>query len=381
MEKREQHSTSQGFHNPLNVVTYPIIPTMTTQLLILSGTSLVESLSLLAENYRAWRRTFLNAIAGLDLTASEEIDLLVKWLGKESALHAERIRAVHINDPLRGLQMIWDRLDECYGAPEVVEAALFRCIDNFPKLSNKDYSKLRELSDLLMELESAKAEGDLPGLSYLDTARGVNPVVQKLPYSLQEKWLSVGSSYKQQYRVSFPPFVVFVDFISTQARIRNDPSFNLSGQADAHLKMDKTPWKTNRQREISVHKTDVSSEGQPDLDEHPKKIEDPKRQCPIHKRPHSLAKCRTFREKPLDERKAFLKENGICFKCCSSTSHMARTCKMSVTYSECQSEKHVSALYPGTPPWSKDQGPFPDHGGRLDNTFRGNSTLHASLWR
>ncbi|RXN19676.1 hypothetical protein ROHU_025549 [Labeo rohita] len=85
------------------------------------------------------------------------MDLLVKWMGKESAEHAKRMR---------------------------------------------DYSKLHELSDLLMEIESAKADGYPPGLSYLDTARGINPIVQKLPFNLQEKWLSHGAAYKESHRNS-----------------------------------------------------------------------------------------------------------------------------------------------------------------------------------
>lgn len=71
--------------------------------------------------------------------------------------------------------MIWDRLDACYGAPEVIEDALFQRINSFPRISNRDYTKLHELSDLLMELEAAKADGDLPGLYYLDTSRGITP--------------------------------------------------------------------------------------------------------------------------------------------------------------------------------------------------------------
>lgn len=55
-------------------------------------------------------------------------------------------------------------MDACYGAPEVIEDALFQRINSFPKISNREYSKLNELSDLLMELEAAKADGDLPGL-------------------------------------------------------------------------------------------------------------------------------------------------------------------------------------------------------------------------
>ncbi|XP_060782945.1 uncharacterized protein LOC132890172 [Neoarius graeffei] len=157
------------------------------------------------QNYRAWKRSFQNATRGLNLTPSEEMDLLFKWLGKESAEHIEHIRAIHINHPAAGLAMIWNRLEQFYGSAEVIEDALFKRIDAFPKITNRDYSKLTKLSDLLMELESAKAEGDLPGLSFLDTAKGVNPIVQKLPFSLQERWASVGVSYKWQHCVSYPP--------------------------------------------------------------------------------------------------------------------------------------------------------------------------------
>lgn len=80
------------------------------------------------------------------MTPSEEMDLLVKWLAKESAEHARRIRAVHVSFPGRGQRMIWDRLDAFHGAPEVIEEALFKRIDSFPKISNRDYSKLHELS-------------------------------------------------------------------------------------------------------------------------------------------------------------------------------------------------------------------------------------------
>lgn len=74
--------------------------------------------------------------------------------------------------------MTWDRLDECYGAPEVIGSSLFEKLDSFPKISKKDNRKLRELGDLgLMELLSAKEDGYL----YLDTAHGIGPNVEKLP--------------------------------------------------------------------------------------------------------------------------------------------------------------------------------------------------------
>ncbi|KAE8628499.1 hypothetical protein XENTR_v10000047 [Xenopus tropicalis] len=276
------------------------------------------------EGFRAWRSSFQNTIRDLDLSYSEEIDLLIKYLGTESAEHAKRIRVININHPETGLKMIWHRLNECYGSAEVVENALFKRIDDFPKISNKGYQKLRELSDLLMELQVAKAEGDLPGLAFLDTARGVNSIVQKLPYNLQERWMAHGSKFKQTYNVTFPPFTVFVDFVYQQAKMRNDPSFELTLP---HA----TPSVPNTRKAVTVHKTNVFSSGSfhrsADSSQEETKTKDPGKQCPLHQRPHPLLKCRAFRGKSIDDRKAFLKENHICYKCCSSTSHLAKDCK------------------------------------------------------
>ncbi|XP_073488870.1 uncharacterized protein [Aquarana catesbeiana] len=167
------------------------------------------------ESYRAWRSSFRNATRDLELNASEEADLLVNWLGNESSEHARRIRDININYPSRGLSMIWERVDECYGSPEVIENSLFKRIDDFPRIPNKGYQKLRELSDLVTELQIAKAEGDLPGLAFLDTARGVNSIVQKLPYSLQETWISRGSKYK------LPTILLFCGLYSLSSKARS----------------------------------------------------------------------------------------------------------------------------------------------------------------
>lgn len=156
------------------------------------------------ETYRAWKSSFRNTIRDLDFTAGEHLDLLSKWLGKESAEYVRCLRAVHISNPQAALKMTWERLDECYSAPEVIESAHFKKLDNFPKIINKDNHKLRDLGDLLTELLSAKEDG---------YTRSISPIVEKLPYGVQEKWISQGSRYKEEYHVSSPPFSFFTYFI------------------------------------------------------------------------------------------------------------------------------------------------------------------------
>ena len=204
------------------------------------------------ENFWGWKSTFYGATTGLGLSAGEELDILIKWLGKESSEQARRLKAVNIRHPQVGLMMVWQRLEEYYGSPEAIERALFDRLEDFPKVTYKDPHKLRDLGDLLLELEAAKMDGYLPGLSYLDTSRGVAPIVDKLPFNLQDKWASFGSKYKEKKNVAFPPFTVFADFIRREARVKTDPSFNLPPSHTATEKKERLDRHTKTA--ISVHK-------------------------------------------------------------------------------------------------------------------------------
>lgn len=304
------------------------------------------------ENYWAWKASFLAATKELNLSEQEELNLLIKWLGPKSSAQAMRIRSVHVNNPRLGVWTVWERLEETYGSPEVIESALMKRLDAFPVISNKDTHKLRELGDLLKELQAAKSEGFLPGLMYLDTARGVNPIVEKLPFSLRERWMTQGSKYKEVYHVPFPPFSYFVEFVCSQAKTRNDPSFAFNLSFTPSQSKGEKDQKHIYKSAVTVRKTDVTAAGGASQDSTSVKKTEPDKECPIHNRPHPLTKCRGFRGKHLDERKTYLKENSICFRCCASIKHIAKDCKTALKCKECESDQHTSAMHPGPAPWS-----------------------------
>ncbi|KAM9321176.1 LOW QUALITY PROTEIN: uncharacterized protein PAF06_005735 [Gastrophryne carolinensis] len=138
-----------------------------------------------AENYRAWKATFKAAIANLNLTAEQELDLMIKWLGPGSTNRIKSLRTVYVGQAEAGLATTWQRLERTFDSAEAIEKALFKRLQNIPKINLKEVHKLQDLCDLLMEVELAKRDPRLSGLCYLDTAHGVNPIVVKL---LQEKW-------------------------------------------------------------------------------------------------------------------------------------------------------------------------------------------------
>ncbi|KAI3353805.1 hypothetical protein L3Q82_005027 [Scortum barcoo] len=318
------------------------------------------------ETYISWKSMFCNGIQGLNLKASEELNLLTKWLDGESLQHALRIRAVHVNNPETGLRRLWQRLDKNYGSSEAIEASLFKRLESFPKIFYKDNHLLQELADLLLELQAAKNEGYLPGLSFLDTSRGINPIVEKLPNNLQEAWIKQGTRYKKEHNAIYPPFSYFVEFVNSHAEMKTDPSFILGGYSTLHSKAERAPAKQTKIRTpITANKTEIDT---PDANANTPPL-DPDKQCPIHKKPHSLAKCRGFRMKTLEERKGLLKELSICYRCCISAKHRAKDCKAVIHCSECNSNTHVSALHAGPPPWlAKDpKTPAEGQGGEPDN--------------
>ncbi|KAM3855873.1 uncharacterized protein M6D78_000931 [Vipera latastei] len=305
------------------------------------------------ETYRSCKATFKATIADLNFNAREELDLLIKWLGPESADRVQGLRTVHIDSPDAGLTAAWARLEQTYGSPEALENALFERLQNFLKIGNKDNYKLQGLSDLLTEIELAKTDPRLTCLSYLDSSHGVNPVVSKLPYGLQEKWTQQGSDYKEQYGVSFPPFSYFCRFISHQAWRRNDPSFHY-GEPSVPASSSSTRYVNTAAQHrdsrgaVLTRKTDISppAPSPPQWSDSGGGDEDPNRKCPIHKKPHPLRKCRELRAMTVQERKEVLQKLGICYRCCASYDHFAKDCKAFVKCTECDNDKHATAMHP-----------------------------------
>lgn len=180
------------------------------------------------------------------------MDLLDKLLGNKSAGHARRIRAVNVNQPERGRQMVWERLGQCYGSPEAVERA-------------QDCQKLRE-----------------------------------------------------------------------QSMSRNDPSFDLTMFNTVPSNTDRPVLKHGNQRPpILVHKMEVSS---PPVQTGPKG----------RQRSLTLSKDVAASERNLPKiEKPSLRKMG--YRCCESTSNLARNCKVSVKCSECESKRpYILDLHPGS---------------------------------
>ena len=292
------------------------------------------------ERYIVWKTSFKNIILELEVTPAEEMDLLIRWLGPKSKDQAESLRAANIQDIKSGLLKIWQRLDERYGSPELVQNSLQRRLNNFEKIG-KDHEKLYELSDLCAEIDSVKNNVRYHStMAYLDSSCGMNPIISKLPGFMQTKWINTAIKYKFEQKVVYPPFSIFAEFIRRMSMRLNDPSFNL--EQSQHAQSSHKLPAVNYKPQVSARKTQV---------------QDSSESCPLHSEvaKHSLKNCRKFISMKISERKDTVLKYGICFKCLESK-HLARDCQKNIKCDVCGSVSHCSLFHI----YQKDQ---TDHGG------------------
>ena len=173
----------------------------------------------------------------------------------------------------------------------MIEAALKNKLAAFPKLDN-DNKRLYDLVDIVSEIEAAKEISHISALfAWFDSSSGVNPIVSKLPYSIQEKWTRHASDFKESHFLTFPPFNIFCKFLRDTARMKNDPSFYYDNAVET-TKVVKDgnrlkPLLTSSTPSISARKTDKNTARQIDKTDHTP-------MCPLHETGHSLNSCRAF---------------------------------------------------------------------------------------
>ncbi|XP_028407859.1 uncharacterized protein LOC114530488 [Dendronephthya gigantea] len=281
------------------------------------------------QNYCTWRESFKTMIRGVNISPSEQLNLIIEHTTGESNTLAQRIRNAYIQKPAEGVSVLWQKLNQRFGSSSVVTQVHLKKLSEFPKVGFRDNKKLQELGDLLLELQCAKSDGGCPGLKILDEPIYIKPIIAKLPGDIQGRWQRYAYRYlKEHAAMDYPPFIEFSTFIQELSLERNNPNLIIDLP-------ERDPGLRSRSREvISTKRTEVKTPPR-----------DPSNWCLVHQKPHPLRKCRAFLAKPLAEKTKIVKENGVCFRCLASCEHCAKDCQTKVTCTECDSDKHLAALH------------------------------------
>ena len=80
-------------------------------------------------------------------------------------------------------------------------------IISFSKINVNERNYLFDLADLVSEIASVKEQPQYSVLfGYFDSFTGINPIVSKLPWNLQKKWVAEASRFKRHQGNNYPPF-------------------------------------------------------------------------------------------------------------------------------------------------------------------------------
>lgn len=134
--------------------------------------------------------------------------------------------------------------------------------------------------------------------------------------------------------VPYPPFQEFVKSIHELSISLNDPSFSF--ESPSPVGMDKQRF-TRRPATVMSRKTEVQEE----------KENIRKEMCSLHPHAisHNLDECQLFIRKPMEERRRYVAENKLCFRCLRTKFHNKKHCRAYIKCKECGSGNHVTAMH------------------------------------
>ena len=225
-------------------------------------------------------------------------------------------------------------LQEKYGDPYKISNAYLKKATNWPNVKPGDETSLDRFSTFLVQCVSAMSS--LSHLSILDHPHSLQNLVTKLPSYMQDRWRRevnrIGASH------GMPGLADFSEFIKNEARIANDPIFS-RGSLNQVSGQEKLKYKPKPRRDESFPKymagATITQDFIPKEHVHEK--------CVLCKGSHHLDHCPVFWKKSLENRKAWVKEKGLCFAC-YGPGYRANGCSQRRKCERCPG-RHPTALH------------------------------------
>ncbi|XP_040191273.1 uncharacterized protein LOC120924392 [Rana temporaria] len=277
-----------------------------------------------------WKISFMALIDQKPLPVCEKMLYLKRYLGGEARKAVEGFFYRNSEDAYLGA---WGILQDRYGGPFIVQRAFRERLAKWPKISANDPVALREFADFLQGC--VEAIPHVKGLAILNDCEENHKLLKKLPEWIVRRWgrIAVDELDKSQ---EYPTFARFTEFLQREAKIACNPiasPFLLSTKTtDERIPKRAKALNTSTQMKPSTFNVPNISASRP------------KPPCLVCKdETHGVAKCLTFAAKTIDEKRAFIHENHLCFGCLRK-GHTTKDCKGRHTCSIC-SRRHPTCLH------------------------------------
>ncbi|XP_039463550.1 uncharacterized protein LOC120436748 isoform X2 [Oreochromis aureus] len=248
-----------------------------------------------------WKMSFMNLIDRKPLPASEKMFYLKNYLTGE----ARKAVGFFYQDSENAYKGAWKVLEDRYGNPFIIQKAFRDKLMRWPKISANDPLALREFADFLKGCSEAIPH--VKGLAILNDCEENHKLLKKLPEWIVRKWSRTVVDELDESG-TYPNLACFTDFLSREARIACNP-------IASPLLMNFKPVDDRIPKRAKVFNTNMQpkSSAQEKRDTN---ISKPKSPCSVCKNEtHGISKCPIFAAKSVEDKKAFIHENRLCFGC------------------------------------------------------------------
>ena len=289
--------------------------------------------------FHPWKAAFKAMISDTNVSPVHEVNYLRRFTSGEAQKLVDNYRKRKQHDPSRLLSSLWAELERRFGSAAAITRVLLERMNKTAAFNDGENAKLQEFADLCADVESQMSY--LPGLACLNFPNAIQPIAEKLPLSLQQKWEKEITKHTEKNGGVYPGFHIFSKVVQDQARIKNNPNILATNRRTPAAPT--LPNRREKEKSNRVLKTDA----QPPIiqpDPSPKEGGKTKR-CPFHDlNGHTLEECSAFRAKSLDERTEWLFTAGLCYRCLSK-GHTASNCKEIIECSICKDKRHPALLH------------------------------------
>lgn len=287
-----------------------------------------------------WKMSFMTLIDKKPIPASEKMFYLKNYLAGEAR---KAVEGFFYRDSENAYNGAWRVLQDRYGNPFIIQKAFRDKLTKWPKISANDSLALREFADFLQSCTEAIPY--IKGLSILNDCEENHKLLKKLPEWIIRKWSRIVVEELDTCG-NYPDLACFTEFLSKEARIVCNPiaSSLLMNFKHINANMPKSAkaFNTNTQPKSFSQETQKTN------------FSKPKPPCIVCKSDtHGITKCPTFTAKSVEDKRAFIHENQLCFGCLRK-GHMTKVCKRRHTCSIC-SRRHPTCLHENREPNPADE--------------------------
>lgn len=267
-----------------------------------------------------WKAAFTSLITKRTVDPAEKLYYLKKYVGG----HAKQVLdGTFFRNDDEAFSDAWKRLERRFGHPFTVQRAFREKLSNWPKIPTRDAEGLRHYADFLNTC--LEAIPHVKGLDILNDCEENQKLISKLPDWTAASWnRHVTQSLMEKN--SFPSFKDFVSFLTLEADIACNPITSLHA-----LHSEKRYQAEMKRPRASILTTQTAPRFQNNV-------------CSFCKEEsHQLYMCSKFKERPVIERRAYVKENALCYGCLKR-GHSVKDCRQRHSCDIC-SGRHPTALH------------------------------------